>query len=61
MPAPRQTKVKVYLRSRPCENFANDMIEYGSDGKVTIFKIINYFLQYYAYIEPSIFHILNFA
>jgi hypothetical protein len=34
MPAPRQTKVKVFLRSRPCENFANDMIEYGMDGKV---------------------------
>lgn len=33
MPAPRQTRVKVFLRSRPCENFANDMIEYGSDDK----------------------------
>ena len=37
MPVPRQTKVKVFLRSRPCENFANDMIEYGSDGKVRYF------------------------
>ncbi|RNA34917.1 kinesin KIF9 isoform X1 [Brachionus plicatilis] len=33
MPGPRQTKVKVYLRSRPCDNFADDMIEFGSDGK----------------------------
>ena len=43
MPAPRQTKVKVYLRSRPCENFANDMIEYGADGKVT--KNVNAYCQ----------------
>ena len=34
-PAPKQTKVKVFLRSRPCDNFANDMIEYGTDGKVS--------------------------
>lgn len=34
MPASRQTRVKVYLRSRPCEKFASDMIEYGIDGKV---------------------------
>lgn len=33
MPASRPTRVKVYLRSRPCEKFASDMIEYGVDGK----------------------------
>ena len=46
MPAPRQTKVKVYLRSRPCENFANDMIEYGTDGKVgTIYSTLVIFFM----------------
>ena len=34
MPGPKQTKVKVYLRSRPCENFADEMIDFGPDGKV---------------------------
>ncbi len=33
MPPARQSKVKVFLRSKPSENFANDMIEYGSDNK----------------------------
>jgi len=46
MPAPRQTKVKVYLRTRPTENFANEMIEFGPDAKVNHFlfnfsRIIN--------------------
>jgi kinesin family protein 6/9 len=39
MPAPKQTRVKVYLRSRPCENFASEMIEYAADGKqINIFN-----------------------
>jgi hypothetical protein len=36
MPFPKQTKVKVYLRTRPTENFASDMIEFGPDQKVKI-------------------------
>lgn len=35
-PSGKQSKanrVKVYLRSRPCDNFASDMIEYGSDDR----------------------------
>ena len=36
MPASKQTRVKVFLRSRPCENFASDMIEYGTDAKVSL-------------------------
>lgn len=32
-PASKQSRVKVYLRSKPSENFANDMIEYGTDNK----------------------------
>ena len=31
--APTKSRVKVFLRSRPSDNFANDMIEYGSDNK----------------------------
>lgn len=31
--APSKSRVKVFLRSRPSDNFANDMIEYGSDNK----------------------------
>jgi hypothetical protein len=34
MPA-RQSKVKVFVRTRPTENFANDMIEYAADSKVS--------------------------
>jgi hypothetical protein len=33
MPA-RQSKVKVFVRMRPTDNFANDIIEIGPDNKV---------------------------
>lgn len=42
MPSPKQTKVKVYLRTRPTENFASDMIEFGPDQKVLLSFIIKY-------------------
>ena len=31
--APKQTRVRVFLRTRPSENFASEMIELGGDGK----------------------------
>jgi hypothetical protein len=34
MSAQKQTKVKVFVGSRPTENIASEMIEYGNDKKV---------------------------
>lgn len=45
MPASKQTRVKVFLRSRPCENFASEMIDFGADGKVTSLHINTLFLN----------------
>lgn len=33
MPA-RQSKVKCFVRTRPTENIAKEMIDFGPDGKV---------------------------
>ena len=41
MPA-RQSKVKVFVRMRPTDNFANDIIETGPDSKVRVWLEIIY-------------------
>ncbi len=42
MPIHKQSRVRVVLRIRPTEHFANEMIELGSDKKVTHIDVFKY-------------------
>ena len=37
---PRSSKVKVYVRTRPTNDFASDMISLGRDNRVSLSNII---------------------
>jgi hypothetical protein len=41
MPQRSSNKVKVYVRTRPTNNFASDVISIGRDNRVSLYILIN--------------------